>query len=205
MLVGRRIGKVGRIVHWKESGMLITRRRMLATAAAGGTLAAGLTPRKLRAAQLNSVSSALKLIVPAMAPPAITFLDAAGKPHHLSEFLGHGMLINLWATWCPPCVEEMPSLAVMAKALAPNNMAVLPLSADNGGAKAVEAFFARRKITGLPVLLDPDGAAARAFNVPGLPTSIVIGKKGLQLARAVGAVNWAAPEAASIVQRLAEG
>lgn len=184
--------------------MLITRRRLIAAAAAGGTLAAGLTPRKLRAAPLNSVSSALKLVVPAKAPPDITFLDAAGKQHHLAEFRGHGMLINLWATWCPPCVEEMPSLAVLAKALAPANMAVLPLSADNGGAKVVEAFFARRKITGLPVLLDPDGTAARAFDVPGLPTSIVIDKKGMQIARAVGAVNWAASEAASIVQRLAE-
>jgi len=185
--------------------MLITRRSLVAAAAAGGTLAAGLTPRKLHAETLNSLSSALKLVVPPVAAPDISFVDAAGKRHSLAEFRGHGMLINLWATWCLPCVEEMPSLAALSKALGPDDIAVLPLSADNGGAKAVQAFFAREKISSLPVLLDPDGDAARAFDVPGLPTSIVIDKQGKEIARVVGAANWGAPDAVKIVQRLASG
>lgn len=185
--------------------MLITRRSLVAAAAAGGTLAAGLTPRKLQAETLQSLSSALKLVVPPVAPPNVSFVDAAGKRLSLSEFRGHGMLINLWATWCPPCVEEMPSLAALSQALAPDNVAVLPLSSDNGGAKAVEAFFAREKITSLPVLLDPDGAAARAFRVPGLPTSIIINKQGTEIARVVGGANWGTPEATGIVRRLANG
>lgn len=185
--------------------MLITRRNLIAAAAAGGTLAVDLTPRKLRAETLHSLSSALKLVVPPAAAPDIHFVDTAGKRHSLSEFRGHGMLINLWATWCAPCVQEMPSLAALSKALGPDDIAVLPLSSDNGGTKAVEAFFAREKITTLPVLLDPDGAAARAFDVPGLPTSIVIDKQGKQIARVVGAANWGAPDAVKIVQRLVSG
>lgn len=184
--------------------MLMTRRRLLA-GAAGGTLAAALVPRKLYAAELHALSSALKLVDPPTPAPDIGFIDAAGKQHHLSEFHGHGMVVNLWATWCSPCVEEMPSLAALSKALAPNDIAVLPLSSDHNGAKAVEAFFVREKITDLPVLLDPEGAAVRAFDAPGLPTSVVINKQGQEVGRVLGAANWSAPEAIAMVRRLASG
>ena len=184
--------------------MLITRRGLVAGAAAG-TLAAGLMPRKLRAAQLPVLTSVMKLVDPPLPAPDIAFVDADGKQHHLPEFRGRGMVINLWATWCPPCVEEMPSLAALSKALAPDDIAVLPLSSDHGGAKAVEAFFARRNITGLPVLLDPEGAATRAFKAPGLPTSVVIDKQGRQVARVEGGANWSAPDAIEAVRKLASG
>jgi len=184
--------------------MLIARRRLLAGAAAG-TLAAASMPRKLRAAQLKVLTSAMQLVLPPVPAPDISFVDAAGKQHRLSEFRGHGMVINLWATWCPPCVEEMPSLAALSKALAPHDIAVLPLSSDHGGAKAVEAFFARRDITGLPVLLDPEGAATRAFKAPGLPTSVVIDKQGREVARVEGGADWSAPDAVAAVRKLASG
>ena len=90
-----------------------------------------------------------------MAAPDIVFAVADGSEHRLADFLGHGMVINLWATWCAPCVEEMPSLAALSKALAPDDIAVLPLSSDRGGAARVQAFFQEHGITGLPVLLDP--------------------------------------------------
>ena len=184
--------------------MLITRRTLLvATAAAGGTLAAGLTPRKLLADEAPALSAALKLVDPPVPAPDVSFVDADGRRHRLSEFRGHGMVINLWATWCPPCVEEMPSLAVLSKALAPDDIAVLPLSSDHGGASAVRAFFARHAIAGLPVLLDPSGAAARAFGVRGLPTSVVIDKQGRERARLEGAADWSAASAAATVRRLA--
>ena len=67
------------------------------------------------------------------------------------------MVINLWATWCVPCVAEMPALAALSKALAPDDIAVLPLSSDRGGASVVQAFYEEHAITGLPVLLDPEG------------------------------------------------
>ena len=186
--------------------MLITRRVLLvAGAAAGGTLAAALVPRKLRAAELHALSAALKPVDPPVPAPNIRFADTGGKQHTLSEFHGHGMVINLWATWCPPCVEEMPSLAVLSKALAPDHIAVLPLSSDHGGAKAVQAFFAQHDITDLPVLLDPGSAAARAFNVRGLPTSVVIDKQGRECARLEGSADWSTPQAIAMVRRLASG
>ena len=94
---------------------------------------------------------------PPVAAPDIVFVAADGSEHHLAEFVGHGMVINLWATWCVPCVAEMPSLAALSKTLAPDDIAVLPLSSDRGGATIVEAFYEEHGIIGLPVLLDPEG------------------------------------------------
>ena len=179
---------------------LITRRMMLA---AGGTLAAAAWPCKPRAQDLQTLSAALHPVDPPVLAPDITFVDAGGKTHHLSEFRGHGMVINLWATWCAPCVAEMPSLAVLSKTLAPADIAVLPLSSDHGGAAAVEAFFRAHGIAGLPVLIDPQGAAERAFDVEGIPTSVIIDKAGRERARLAGSADWSAPAAVATVRKLA--
>jgi thiol-disulfide isomerase/thioredoxin len=180
---------------------LITRRAVVA--AAGGTLAAASWPRKLRAQDLKDLGAALKTSNPPVAAPDVVFLDAGGARHHLSDFRGHGMVINLWATWCVPCVAEMPSLEALSKTLAPADIAVLPLSSDRGGAPAVEAFFHKHAIGGLPVLLDPEGAAARAFGAEGIPTSVVIDKAGRERARLEGSADWSTPDAAAAVRKLA--
>jgi thiol-disulfide isomerase/thioredoxin len=179
---------------------LITRRNMLL--AAGGTLAAGLVPRKSHAEDLPDVAQALDLINPPVAAPDITFIAADGTPHHLTEFIGHGMVINLWATWCGPCVEEMPSLAALSKMLAPDDIAVLPLSSDRGGAAVVRAFYQQHGIVSLPILLDPRGAAAHAWNAHGVPTSIIVDRKGRDRARVEGSVDWSTSAAAATVRKL---
>ena len=134
--------------------------------------------------------------------PDITFRSADGAAHHLSDFIGHGMVINLWATWCAPCVEEMPSLAKLSKALAPEDIAVLPLSSDRGGAQAVQAFFQEHAITGLPVLLDPRSAAAHAWGARGIPTSVLVDRKGREVARLEGSADWSTPAAVQLVRKL---
>jgi thiol-disulfide isomerase/thioredoxin len=115
------------------------------------------------------------------------------------------MLINLWATWCAPCVAEMPELAALSKALAPDDIAVLPLSSDRGGASAVQAFYQEHGITGLPVLLDPKGAAARTWQARGIPTSLVIDKQGRERARLEGSADWSTTAAAARVRKLVAG
>jgi thiol-disulfide isomerase/thioredoxin len=178
---------------------VITRRWALA----GATLAAGLFPRKPDAQELAALASVLKPVDPPAAMPEITFYDANGVPHRLEEFRGHGMVINLWATWCAPCVAEMPSLQALSKALAPHDVAVLPLSSDRGGASAVTSWFGAHDITGLPVLLDPKGEAARALEARGIPTSVVVDRQGRQSARLEGAADWSSPDAVMLVQKLA--
>jgi thiol-disulfide isomerase/thioredoxin len=182
---------------------LITRRSLLA---ASGTLAAGLIARKPRAAAvLGDLMSHLVLTDPPVAPPDVVFMSLDGSEHHLAEFAGHGMVINLWATWCVPCVAEMPALAELSKTLAPDDIAVLPLSSDRGGAKVVEAFYEEHGIMGLPVLLDPKGAAARLWQARGLPTSVIIDRKGREHARLEGSADWSTPAAAAAVRKLVAG
>ena len=181
----------------------LNRRSLLrAGLAVGGTLAAGLGARKPRAATLAPLADGLKLVDPPVAPAPIVFLAADGTPHRLEEFLGHGMVINLWATWCAPCVAELPALSALSRTLAPQDIAVLPLSSDFGGAKVVRAFFDAHGVTGLPILLDPKGAAEDAWGARGLPTTVVIDRKGMERARLEGAADWSAPEAAALVRRL---
>jgi thiol-disulfide isomerase/thioredoxin len=177
----------------------ISRRCLLAAA---GTLAAGFGARKPHAQELEDLASALKLTDPPVPAPAISFVAADGSEHRLVEFLGHGMVVNLWATWCAPCVAEMPALAALSKTLAPDDIAVLPLSSDRGGAAAVEAFYRQHDITGLPVLLDPKGAAAHAWHARGIPTSVVIDRQGRERARLEGAADWSTPTAAALVRKL---
>jgi thiol-disulfide isomerase/thioredoxin len=175
-------------------------RRHLLTAA--GTLTVAMGGRKPRAQELEDLASALKLTDPPVPAPAISFVAADGSEHHLAEFIGHGMVVNLWATWCVPCVAEMPALATLSRTLAPDDIAVLPLSSDHGGAPVVEAFYRQHGITGLPVLLDPKSAAAHAWHVRGIPTSVIIDREGRERARLEGSADWSTPAAAAMVRKL---
>lgn len=176
--------------------------RRRAVLAAAGTVAAGLRMRNLHAEALPDLSSELVSTDPPVPAPNIAFVSANGDEHHVSEFIGHGMVINLWATWCVPCVAEMPSLATLAKTLAPNDIAVLPLSSDRGGWSVVETFYREHGITGLPILLDPKGAAARLCGARGIPTSLIIDKLGRERARLEGAADWSTPAAAKLLRGL---
>jgi thiol-disulfide isomerase/thioredoxin len=175
---------------------LIHRRLLLAAA---GTVAAGLVARKPRADELLDLDALIQLDPP-QEPPAFTFTAADGTPHRLDEFAGHGMVVNLWATWCVPCVAELPSLDALSAELAPNDIAVLPLASDRGGAKTVEKFYHDHGVTRLPVLLDPRGAAAHAWGVKGIPTTYLINTRGLAVARLEGGADWS--QAARLVRGL---
>jgi thiol-disulfide isomerase/thioredoxin len=134
--------------------------------------------------------------------PDFSFTDAEGKPHTLADFAGRGLVINLWATWCPPCVAEMPALDRLAAALARENLAVLPLSSDRGGAAVVQAFYERTRLSTLRIWLDPRGAAARALGARGLPTTVIVDRAGRERARLEGDAAWDAPEFLAAIRRL---
>jgi thiol-disulfide isomerase/thioredoxin len=183
----------------------LTRRGVLTA----GTLAAALAPRKPRAALPGSGDPAglpgLRLLRPPQPPPAIRFADAAGAFHTLPAYRGKGVVLNLWATWCPPCVRELPSLAAMARRLAPAGIVVLPLSADLGGTAVVQRYFQAHGITGLPVLLDPDGSAMHALGARGVPTTYLIDPAGKEVGWVEGAQDWSAPASLARVKALIGG
>jgi thiol-disulfide isomerase/thioredoxin len=183
--------------------MMIYRR--MALAAAAGSLAATVWPRKPIAEPLPALTGALTEVSPPQNPPDGVFVSQDGVSHHLGEFKGRGMVVNMWATWCVPCIAEMPSLDTLSKTLAPMDIAVLPLSSDRGGVEAVSAWYQAHGITGLPVLLDPKGAMARAFNARGIPTTVIINTAGQVVARLEGAADWASPAAQALIRQLTAG
>ncbi len=188
-----------------------TRRALLAGAGmlAAGTVAAASLLRKpvlpevhtLAAVGLGGIEG-LRPVDPPRIPAEARFFDAQGAEQTLAAHLGKGLIVNLWATWCAPCVAEMPALQAIAKALAPEGVLVLPLSSDRGGAAVVQKFYAANGIDGLPVLLDPKGEAARAWSSRGLPTTLIIDRQGRERARLEGGADWAAPAMLAAVRQL---
>ena len=173
------------------------RRALLALAAAtGATLTASLPARQAGAQPRKPVESEPK---PA---PAFSFTDADGKEHSAAEFAGQGLVVNLWATWCPPCVAEMPALDRAQAALAGEGVRVLALSSDRDGRAKVEPFYRDRGIRHLGLWLDPRGAAQRALGARALPTTVIIDRKGQERARLEGPAEWDTPEMLAVIRRL---
>jgi len=121
----------------------------------------------------------------------------------MGKLKGKVVVLNLWATWCVPCVAELPSLVALAGKLAAAGIVVLPLSDDRGGAPVVQRFYQTHSIAGLGVWLDPKGMAAEALGARGLPTTIIIDRQGRERARLEGGADWASAEAVAAVIRLA--
>ncbi len=148
----------------------------------------------------------LGAFVPASPPwpaPRVSFADAHGKTLSLADFAGRLVLVNLWATWCAPCRKEMPSLERLQTRLG-NKVAILAISEDSGGQKAVAPFVARFGITALKTYLDPTSAVGRAFKVDGLPTSFLIDRRGRVVGHVEGEAQWDAPKMLSVIEPLLE-
>jgi thiol-disulfide isomerase/thioredoxin len=136
------------------------------------------------------------------AAPAFTLRDEAGAAVTPDMFHGEGVVLNFWATWCPPCVEEMPALERLSALCTTDRIRVVAASQDRGGVPVVQAFYTRVGIRGLDIWLDPRGAAARAFATRGLPTTVILDRAGAEVARLEGAAAWDAPEVVAAVRRL---
>jgi thiol-disulfide isomerase/thioredoxin len=137
--------------------------------------------------------------VPAPAPET-PFTDVEGRRRTLADFRGKVVLVNFWATWCGPCVREMPSLQRLAAQFAGDTFAVLALSQDRRGWEVMTPFLARLGLEGLPVFHDEKGSAAGALKVQGLPTTVLFDRSGRELGRLVGPAEWDAPEAVALVR-----
>ncbi len=131
--------------------------------------------------------------------PAFDFTDAQGRRLGLADFSGRVVLLNLWATWCGPCVAEMPSLDRLQAALGGPDFAVVALSQDRGGGGVVLPFLSQHHLA-LVAYLDPPGAAALALGSQGLPTTVLIDRDGHEVGRMLGANAWDAPPARSLIE-----
>lgn len=111
------------------------------------------------------------------------------------------MLLNFWATWCPPCQEEVPSLARLNSRMKGLPFRMLAVSVDEGGAETVERFFRKAGIR-LPALIDPSGAVARLYGIRGVPETFVIDRQGVIRKKVVGPIVWDDPVMVSYLEDL---
>jgi thiol-disulfide isomerase/thioredoxin len=136
--------------------------------------------------------------------PDISVADEAGQTTRLSDLRGKLVLINLWATWCGPCLREMPSLEQLQSRLG-ERIAVLAVSEDRGGNKAVEPFIEKLGLKSVKIYIDPKSEVGHAFEVRGLPTSFLIGRDGKVLGRVEGAAEWDSPKILGVLEPLLSG
>jgi len=141
---------------------------------------------------------------PSHPPPALTFTDRDGNPLTLADFAGRPVLVNLWATWCAPCLKEMPMLDALAAAVG-DGLPVLALNQDRGGLAAAAPFWDEHGFRALRLMLDPGFAAGRAVNARGLPLTLLIGADGLEQGRLEGIARWDDPEVVAYFRALAGG
>jgi thiol-disulfide isomerase/thioredoxin len=131
--------------------------------------------------------------------PELAFVDGKGKPVTLADFRGRTVLLNVWATWCAPCREEMPSLDRLQKTLGGPGFEVVALSIDAGGAPVVKRFYDEIGIRSLAIYVDPGMRAAGQLAAPGVPTTLLIDRTGRELGRHAGPAQWDSPEALRVI------
>jgi thiol-disulfide isomerase/thioredoxin len=132
--------------------------------------------------------------------PAFTFAGADGKPKSLADFSGKIVLLNIWATWCVPCREEMPALDQLETKLGGKDFAVVAVNIDKGGPDKAASFLKQTGATHLALYTDPSGKLFSTLKTVGMPTTLIIGRDGKEIARLVGPADWASAEAVAVIE-----
>jgi peroxiredoxin len=143
----------------------------------------------------------LKIITTGDLAPDFALPALNGRTISLSELRGKVVMVHFWATWCPPCVEELPTLVKLNRDLQGTDFEMLAVSVDEGGAEAVSAFLARNRLD-LPVLLDPDRSAAKRYGTFKFPETYLVDRGGVVRHKVIGPADWADPEAVRFIRDL---
>jgi peroxiredoxin len=133
-------------------------------------------------------------VVKGVSAPNFTFSDLDGKMVSLADYKGKVVLLNIWATWCSPCVEEMPSMEKLHQELKGEGFEILAVSIDASGAKDVLPFMKKYKLS-FPALTDTRGAIKELYQTTGVPESFIIDKDGIIVEKVIGPRDWATPGA----------
>lgn len=136
--------------------------------------------------------------------PDALFVDPAGKDVSLDMFKGKPLLVNLWATWCGPCVAEMPMLNGLAAEYKGKGLTVLTVSQDMGEAGAITAFFTKNKLPNLSAYRDPENLLGFHYATGVLPTTVLYDRDGKEVVRVVGAKDWGDAEGRALIEDLVD-
>ncbi len=158
-------------------------------------------PATAHAADLPPLSHSLTMQVPKPAP-ALKLKGLDGKTHDLAQLKGKVVLINFWATWCPPCRREMPSMERLSQAFKGKPFVVLAVNVGED-ADTIDAFTGQLDTTlTFPILPDTKSRTMQAWKVAGLPTTFLVDKQGRIVASAIGGREFDHPEIVKTIQGL---
>jgi thiol-disulfide isomerase/thioredoxin len=153
--------------------------------------------------QPPAFSGEFQQFIPSREPrpaPQTPFTSADGRTVSLADFRGQVALVNFWATWCIPCVEEMPALDRLQAALGGEGLVVVALSQDRNGLEVARPFYDKLGLKALPIYLDPRGVTAHELGVKVLPETIVIDRRGREVGRLRGPAAWDSPQALALLR-----
>ena len=155
----------------------------------------------LAALALPAAAQQLKPFSGATPPLELSTVD--GKPLRLEDYRGRVVLVNFWATWCAPCLEEMPSIERLRRSLDARRFAVLAVNVGEGPAKA-GAFAEKMQLGGFQIALDRDLKTSKAWGARVLPASFVVDPGGKVRYSYYGAIDWSRPDVRAAIARLIE-
>jgi peroxiredoxin len=133
--------------------------------------------------------------------PDFTLKDAIGKSATLSDYKGRVVMINFWATWCPPCRQEMPSMELLFQEYNKKGFEILAVSSDSQGEKIVKPFMEFYELS-FSALMDTDGKVHSAYGVTSIPTTYIVDKKGAIAQKIMGPKDWKDKDSKNMIEKL---
>jgi len=149
----------------------------------------------------DTLPQGFKAMVPPLKMSDIAFEDADGKTVRISDFAGRPVLLNIWATWCAPCIVELPRLNKLQADAAPGTLAVVAVAVDTPDPMKVRNFLANRRWDALHPYLDPKNAFAKALDIKSIPVSLLIDRNGYALVRVDAPVEWFSDAAIQLLKQ----
>jgi thiol-disulfide isomerase/thioredoxin len=135
-------------------------------------------------------------------PGSVRFFEEGARARTIASFRGKVLLVNVWATWCEPCLREMPTLDRLQRRLAGSGLEVLAISIDAQGMQAVQRFYRQAGINALKAYIGSEEAVRSGLRVTAIPTSILFGRDGTEVWRDQGAADWDSGPAHARIQAL---
>ena len=174
---------------------------LLGASSAGAQSTSAGSPPARRPQPLNQNPFASMTDAAPRAVSDLKFIDGNGAPRSLAQFRGKLVLLNVWATWCPPCRREMPTLERLQAELGGPDFEVVALSIDRGGRAAVDSFFDEINVQALKVYVDPTTAVRNDLALTAFPTTLLIDRQGREIGRYTGGANWDSPEVLATLRK----
>lgn len=171
--------------------------------AGNGSCSAARTTAQRMAPLVKGEVAAVELRALPQAAPELAFTGPDGQPTTLAAFKGKSLLVNLWATWCAPCLKEMPALDALQKEIGGPDFAVLAINIDTRNLDKPKQWLAENKVTALAYHADPQAATfqalRKAYKVEGMPVSLIIDRSGCELAIIQGPADWASADSKALM------